>query len=55
MAAMMPGPGSGRNQSANPYERYDEPVVEDDDLIVPDDGIYPDAPCAPLLCACQLN
>lgn len=38
MAAMMPGPGSGRNQSANPYEHYDAPV-EEDDLIDPDDGM----------------
>lgn len=34
---MMPGPGSGRNQSANPYEHYDA-SIEDDDLIDPDDG-----------------
>lgn len=37
MAAMMPGPGSGPNQSANPYEHYDA-SIEDDDLIDPDDG-----------------
>ena len=35
MAAMMPS-GTGSNQSANPYERYDAPV--EDDLIDPDDG-----------------
>jgi hypothetical protein len=37
MAAMMPSGTSG-NQSANPYEHYDAPAVEDD-LIDPDDGM----------------
>ncbi|PPJ51985.1 hypothetical protein CBER1_09305 [Cercospora berteroae] len=41
MAAMMLGPGSGRNQSANPYEHYDAPVGEDD-LIDPDDATLDD-------------
>ncbi|KAL9527842.1 hypothetical protein SMMN14_08781 [Sphaerulina musiva] len=41
MAAMMPGPGSGRNQSANPYEHYDA-SIEDDDLIDPDDATLDD-------------
>ncbi|GIZ43540.1 hypothetical protein CKM354_000676400 [Cercospora kikuchii] len=41
MAAMIPGPGSGRNQSANPYEHYDAPV-EEDDLIDPDDATLDD-------------
>lgn len=36
MAAMMPS-GTGANQSANPYDRYDAPV--DDGLIDPDDGM----------------
>jgi len=36
MAAMMPS-GGGGSQSANPYEHYDAPTVEDD-LIDPDDG-----------------
>ena len=36
MAAIMPAT-SGGNQTANPYQQYDEPVV-DDDLIDPDDG-----------------
>lgn len=41
MAAMMPGPGSGRNQTANPYDHYDAPIEDnDDDLIDPDDGMY---------------
>ncbi len=35
MAAIMPS-GTGANQTANPYERYDAPV--EDDLIDPDDG-----------------
>lgn len=39
MAAIMPAT-SGGNQTANPYQRYDEPVV-DDDLIDPDDGMSP--------------
>jgi hypothetical protein len=26
--------------SANPYEHYNNPHVEDDDLIDPDDGTY---------------
>ncbi|EMF10668.1 Yip1 domain protein [Sphaerulina musiva SO2202] len=38
---MMPGPGSGRNQSANPYEHYDA-SIEDDDLIDPDDATLDD-------------
>lgn len=37
MAAMMPSGGGGGGRSANPYEHYDAPVVEDD-LIDPDDG-----------------
>lgn len=37
MAAMMPSGGGGGGQSANPYEHYDAPTVEDD-LIDPDDG-----------------
>ncbi|KAI5366588.1 Putative Yip1 domain-containing protein [Septoria linicola] len=41
MAAMMPGPGSGRNQSANPYDHYDAPI-ENDDLIDPDDATLDD-------------
>lgn len=41
MAAMMPGPGSGHNQSANPYEHYDA-SIEDDDLIDPDDATLDD-------------
>lgn len=36
MAAMMPT-GGGGGRSANPYEQYDAPTVEDD-LIDPDDG-----------------
>lgn len=36
MAAMMPS--GGGNQSANPYEHYDAPVDDNDDLIDPDDG-----------------
>lgn len=39
MAAMMPsGGGGGGSQSANPYEHYDNPSMEGDDLIDPDDG-----------------
>lgn len=39
MAAMMPsGGGGGSSQSANPYEHYDNPSLEGDDLIDPDDG-----------------
>ena len=40
MAAMMPsaaGAGGG-SRSANPYEHYDNPSMEGDDLIDPDDG-----------------
>lgn len=37
MAAILLTGESGRNQSANPYEQYDAPMVEDD-LIDPDDG-----------------
>ena len=37
MAAMMPSGGGGGGQSANPYEHYDAPTIEDD-LIDPDDG-----------------
>lgn len=42
MAAMMPsGSGNPNNQTANPYEHYDDPGLEDD-LIDPDDGMrYP--------------
>lgn len=36
---MMPsGSNPNPNQSANPYEHYDEPAGNDDDLIDPDDG-----------------
>jgi hypothetical protein len=27
------------SQSANPYEHYDAPVVDDDDIIDADDGV----------------
>ena len=37
MAGFLPPGGGGNNQTANPYEYYDAPVVEDD-LIDPDDG-----------------
>lgn len=41
MAAMMPsGSGNPNNQTANPYEHYDDPGLEDD-LIDPDDGTEP--------------
>ena len=40
MAAMMPSGGGGSSQSANPYEHYDNPSLEGDDLIDPDDGQY---------------
>ncbi|KAK4554578.1 hypothetical protein LTR86_008433 [Recurvomyces mirabilis] len=42
MAAMMPGPGGNNGQSGNPYEHYDSPTVEDDDLIDPDDATLDD-------------
>lgn len=38
MAAMMPSGGGGSSRSANPYEHYDNPSIEGDDLIDPDDG-----------------
>jgi len=38
MAAMMPSAGGGGSRSANPYEHYDNPSMEGDDLIDPDDG-----------------
>jgi hypothetical protein len=38
MAAMMPSGGGGGSRSANPYEHYDNPSMEGDDLIDPDDG-----------------
>ena len=38
MAAMMPSGGGGNSRSANPYEHYDNPSIEGDDLIDPDDG-----------------
>jgi hypothetical protein len=38
MAAMMPSGGGGNSRSANPYEHYDNPSMEGDDLIDPDDG-----------------
>jgi hypothetical protein len=38
MAAMMPSGGGGSSRSANPYEHYDNPSMEGDDLIDPDDG-----------------
>ncbi|KAK5111691.1 hypothetical protein LTR62_004797 [Meristemomyces frigidus] len=42
MAAMMPGPGGHNGQSENPYEQYDAPLIEDDDLIDPDDATLDD-------------
>ncbi|KAK5117869.1 hypothetical protein LTR85_008643 [Meristemomyces frigidus] len=39
--AMMPSGGGGSNQTANPYEHYDAPMVEDD-LIDPDDATLDD-------------
>lgn len=39
MAAMMPSSGGGNSRSANPYEHYDNPSLEGDDLIDPDDGL----------------
>lgn len=39
MAAMMPSGGGGNSRSANPYEHYDNPSIEGDDLIDPDDGM----------------
>ncbi|RMY48508.1 hypothetical protein D0865_08040 [Hortaea werneckii] len=41
MAAMMPSGNSPSNQTANPYEHYDAPSVEDD-LIDPDDATLDD-------------
>jgi hypothetical protein len=38
MAAMVPSGGGGSSRSANPYEHYDNPSMEGDDLIDPDDG-----------------
>lgn len=34
----MPSGGGGNSRSANPYEHYDNPSIEGDDLIDPDDG-----------------
>ncbi|KAM0718474.1 hypothetical protein Q7P37_005544 [Cladosporium fusiforme] len=42
MAAMMPSGGGGSSQSANPYEHYDNPSIEGDDLIDPDDATLDD-------------
>ncbi|TKA22057.1 hypothetical protein B0A50_08436 [Salinomyces thailandicus] len=42
MAAIMPSGGNANNQTANPYEHYDAPSVEDDDLIDPDDATLDD-------------
>ena len=40
MAGMMPSAGGNpNNQTANPYEHYDDPGL-DDDLIDPDDGTH---------------
>ncbi|KAK0266296.1 hypothetical protein LTR91_018538 [Friedmanniomyces endolithicus] len=41
MAAMMPSGGGGGGASANPYEHYDAPTIEDD-LIDPDDATLDD-------------
>ena len=37
---MMPSGGGGNSRSANPYEHYDNPSIEGDDLIDPDDGKF---------------
>jgi len=42
MAAMMPSAGGGGSRSANPYEHYDNPSMEGDDLIDPDDATLDD-------------
>jgi hypothetical protein len=46
MAAMMPSAAAagGGSRSANPYEHYDNPSMEGDDLIDPDDGKPPTNP-----------
>ncbi|KAK0324188.1 hypothetical protein LTR82_004625 [Friedmanniomyces endolithicus] len=41
MAAIMPSGGGGGGASANPYEHYDAPTIEDD-LIDPDDATLDD-------------